>query len=409
MIRHLFRYIPKIYFKNKEGALWGIIFPLAYGLLFLVIFSNLVQIDTKMEPIPVALVIDNKLEQSKRFQEGISAVAQEGVLQDKNLKIKEEGQDKTLMVYTPVATLEEARQLAKKNIVVASLLVEEGQQDLVLSLEVAPHAINSFSSSIVYEAFSSVNAIYQGINQGIKDENGKPNFAKLTKITPVLNQLQEGQGLIQAGKNVKKSSPFAVYFYSTLAYLSLYFLTSGMNMVNMNEAYGSYTGIRLAISTASKNKRFLVSFLTQLIPSLCVIYLLVYIYYLRNIPLGADWGRLLLILSLGVILGITLGSAIAVLCKGKYKLLNGIAVGLPLLMGAFSGMMSHQLKILINEQAPWINKVNPVALINDGIYYLNNYPSYHQYHQNLLILNLYIMITSLITLWGLRRSDYASL
>lgn len=409
MINHLFRYIPKIYFKNKEGALWGILYPLAYGLLYLVIFSNLIQIDTKMEPIPVALVIDPQLEQSKRFQEGISAVAQEGELQDKNLKIKENEQDKTLMVYTPVASLEEARELAEKNIVVASLLVEEDQQDLALSLEVAPHAINSFSSSIVYEAFSSVNAIYQGINQGIKDENGKPNFAKLTKITPVLNQLKEGQELIKAEKNVIKSSPFAVYFYSTLAYLSLYFITSGMVIVNMNEAYGSPAGMRLAISTSSKNKRFFVSFLTQLIPSLLVIYLLVYIYYLRNIPLGGDWGRLLLILSLGVILGITLGSALAVIFKGKEKLLNGIAIGLPLVLAAFSGMMSHQLKILINEQAPWINKVNPVALINDGIYYLNNYPSYHQYHQNLLILGIYIVITSLITLWGLRRNDYASL
>lgn len=409
MIKHLFRYIPKIYFTNKEGALLGILYPLAFGLLYLVIFSNIVQIDTKMEPIPVALVIDSNLEQSKRFKEGISAVAQEGELTDKSLKFKEEAQEKTLMVYTLVSSFEEGRQLAEKDIVVASLLVEEVQQDLALSLEVAPQAVNSFSSSIVYEAFSSVNAIYQGINQGMKDENGRPSFAKLNKITPIIKQLQDGQNFIQTQANVKKSSPFAVYFYSTLAYLSLYFLTSGMAIVNLNEAYGSYTGVRLVISPTSKYKRFAVSFITQLIPSLLVIYLLVYIYYLRNIPLGTDWARLLIILSLGVILGIILGSAIAVLCKGKYKLLNGIAIGLPLVMAAFSGMMSHNLKILINQQAPWINKINPVALINDGIYYLNNYPTYHQYNQNLLILGIFIVVTTLITLWGLRRNDYASL
>ena len=64
----------------------------------------------------------------------------------------------------------------------------------------------------------------------------------------------------------------------------------------------------------------------------------------------------------------------------------GLGIGISLLLSFLAGMMVSNIKIIIAEKAPLINKINPVALISDGIYSLYYYQSLDRYYNNLICL-----------------------
>lgn len=57
-----------------------------------------------------------------------------------------------------------------------------------------------------------------------------------------------------------------------------------------------------------------------------------------------------------------------------------------MLWSFLAGMMQSDIKILIERNAPIINKLNPVALITDAMYSLYYYNTLDRFYENIIYL-----------------------
>lgn len=411
MFSHLLAYMPKFMYKNREGALFGILFPFAFGLVYLFIFTGLISGADQLETTPVAMVFQGTSQEIDYAKQSLEAVAVPGQL-DANGELVplETGEETPLMVYLELDSLEEGQLLAEQAKSKATILVDNREGKMDLAVEIAPAAVNDFSSSIVYSALSSFSQIYGGISSSYATvvDSDQP-LESLALVNNRVAELENEVDYIVDSNREKGTSSYSIFFYAALAYLCMFFMSVGTNMITDNEAFSSPQALRASVSPVPKSRRFMASFISWGIPCLLIIYAVVALYYWNDIPLGNHWLRLIILLTLGLIVGLLFGTALASLLKSNTTVLSAVSIGLPLVMGAFSGLMSAEIKQAVNESIPWLNKINPVSLINDGIYYLNNYPTFDQYNQNIMILIAYIIILLAITLIGLRRTDYANL
>ena len=74
-----------------------------------------------------------------------------------------------------------------------------------------------------------------------------------------------------------------------------------------------------------------------------------------------------------------------------------------------SGLMVGNIKADIAAFAPWINKINPAAIISDSFYCLNVYSDYSMYIEKIVSM---LILIACFTIGGFlltRRRKYASL
>ena len=87
----------------------------------------------------------------------------------------------------------------------------------------------------------------------------------------------------------------------------------------------------------------------------------------------------------------------------------GLGTAIPLLLASLAGMMAHQVKYYVQKYAPWIQEINPINKITDGIYSLFYYEGYERYLQNITVLLMITAVFVLLTLFNLRRNQYEGL
>lgn len=410
MLRHLFRYTPQMMLFNRDGLLFGLLFPFAFGLIYLFVFTGLIANGNSLDPIPVAMVFEGSSEQVNTVKTNLDGLASPGEIADNEITLSTESDTEPLMTYVEVANLEEGRQLADEGLVDATIIADNEQGRPQFSVEIAPSQVNNFTSSIIYSALNSFQSINTGIETAYANIINSPNpLTSYSTLNQRLENFQQTDDLIVDKTNGESSTSFNIYFYAAIAYICIFFMSSGIEIVSQNEANFSLQALRATVAPLPKAYRFIVTFISWAIPSIIIVNLIIIIYYLKDVSLGDQPFKVSLIATLGVLVGLLMGTTIASLLKSNTNLMQAIAIGVPLVLGALSGMMSAGLKVLVNENFPWFNKVDPVTLINDGIYYLNNYPTNEAYYQNILILAAYIVILLVLTIFGLRRTDYESL
>lgn len=408
MFKHLQSYSFKLFFRNKEGAAFGILFPLVFGLIYLFAFQELVSTDNPFEPVPVAVIFEGSQEETTLAKESLSAVAQSAGLKNEALVVEEKDPDALMWYYETDSST--ADQLLEEQLVDDVIFIDNTDNQFQVSLSVGSHAANDMASTIVYTALSNLSSI-TGTITGLytnAEQSGNPPQA-IEQVNETLETTELSQSFISDSNAQAGISGMSIFYYASLAYICIFFMSVGVSVVTENEANYSPSALLITASPVPKNKRFGTTFLTAAISSLSIVYLLLFIYYLNDVPLGnAPW-RLVALMTLGVLVGLLLGTAIASLFKGKANTLIGISVTIPLVLGALSGLMVVNLKYFIMEEFPLLAKLNPVSLINDAIYYLNSYPTHQQYNENMLILGIYAVVLLLITLRALRRTDYENL
>ena len=80
------------------------------------------------------------------------------------------------------------------------------------------------------------------------------------------------------------------------------------------------------------------------------------------------------------------------------------------MLGSFlSGMMGITLKYYIDRFVPFINKINPAAMITDGFYALYYYTNLNRYWFNIISLLIFSFILIVISFIQLRRQKYDSI
>ena len=71
--------------------------------------------------------------------------------------------------------------------------------------------------------------------------------------------------------------------------------------------------------------------------------------------------------------------------------------------------MMGNIKGILAEKAPWVNRLNPVAIISDSFYCLNMYSDYRRFFTKIIAMVIYILAFVVLGVLFSRRKKYASL
>ena len=403
MLEHL-RYEFKKFYRNRDGALFGILFPIGFALIYVFAFSNLLSDEATFDPLPVATIFENQPEQISQVLDNIG---RQGEIVDDQVQALAPAKEDTadLIIYVPLNEAEADRYL-EQQIFSHKLILRQDQDQIKADLEILPAANKSLSTSVLYQALESVLSIQQVIQRQIKTHLDQP--LSLLEMQKNLSSGIQPQTIIQAQGN-KGSSGFTLFFYACLGYICIYFMTSGSQIIINNRADRVVQAGRLEIAPLPHRLQILRSFIPVAVSSLCLTYLAYAIFVIAKIPLGPYHLEILLLLTLGVLTGLLLGMVLALILPVSPEHISAIMSVIGLILGAFAGLMAPPLTEWLQKNLSWVNMINPVALVSKGIYYLNNYPSQQQYQQNLLILAAYVIGLSLIVFLGTGGKRYETL
>lgn len=409
MFKHLFGYIAKIHVKSREGFLFSLFLPFALGLVFLFAFEGLVIDENRsFDPVKVAMTIEGNALEQKEVLAFLNEVGTEGKLE--NEEIVQGHLNNSEKKYILYFFGEEAvvHKLLEEGKIDARVDIDNRGYQMSVSLLIHPLKANDISSQIVYQVFNSFNSTYRTV----KDATGRLIVQSLRGrdmhfVEPLVNRVKELSGEdMYVDEYKERINPEVHYFFVSLAYICLYFMRIGIQIIRNNEGYSGPTSTRLMMSPVGMGKRVFTSFASLSIPSLALMYLLLFFYWKMDVGLSTKYGYVILLVSLGTLVSIFIGTAIASLFKMTDDRADGISFAIPItgaLFGGLMGSVSLQLMLWIEENLPFLNTLNPVSLVTDGLYQLSLYPTNHQFYQTIGYLSVYFVILAALTAIGMRR------
>ncbi len=208
----------------------------------------------------------------------------------------------------------------------------------------------------------------------------------------------------------QKEDLILIIFYSIIAMFSTYGMFVSMEIPTMIQGNLSPIGARVSMTSINKLE-FLISggifaFNLNIITNGI---LLVYIRYFLRIQLFTALGPSLLILSIANILGTSIGFFVGSLRVKNQQWKNIAIITVNLILSFSSGMIGEGFRENIDRISPMINRLNPIAIVTDGLYRVNMLSSYRQLGEGLVILGLYSLILFSISYLLLRRRSYDSI
>jgi ABC-2 type transport system permease protein len=201
------------------------------------------------------------------------------------------------------------------------------------------------------------------------------------------------------------------YFYSLIAMSCLYGSMFGYAKAIGIQANMSPLAARRSVSPSRKISMIIgdtaAAVTVQFIEALIVI---AYLAFVLGVNFGDQWGFVILTSLAASIMGVTLCLAISTVLKSANEnAIGGILSGIVLLLCFLSGLMVSNMKYIIEKNVPFINKINPAALISDAFYSLTVYDNYSRYTQCMLSMLAASALFCIISALVLRRRNYASI
>lgn len=362
--------------RQKEIIGWMMIFPIVLSTLFNLAFGNLYEKDIAFSEIPVAVV---EIQSDSTFKTVMDELSSgDNALFDTQ--------------YTDEAT---AKKLLKNGDINSIIYV-----DSELSMAVSANGLMPSITRSFLEQYETQKAV---ITETIKN-----NPEKLQDVINVLSAEINCVDTIPLTNG--NMNPYASYFQNLIAMVALFGTTSGLFAATSNQGNLSAIGARKCVSPAHKLKSTIASFLSAFfVQTLCTFLCITYIQFILNIDMGDKIAMLYISGAIGSFTGTSLGFLIGSI--GKISEGAKVGICMSVIMGCcfLSGLMVGEMKAIIAEHCPIINKINPAALISDLFYCLTIYNDYSRYTQ--IIISLISM--SFIFLAGgfllTRRKKYASI
>ncbi len=365
MFAHEFKKTLKVFMRQKVMIFWALIFPLVLGVFFKLALGN-VKDSNNFQAIKVG--VNESLLDDEYFKNFTDQMKEEDLLDPISSK-----DDKILNQDDISAYIEKKDQvLLKKNGVRESILVN------ILK-------------------YYSMN---ENMVRTIMEKN--PN----TDISNIFVDKTH----IESDIPNKDMDPTMVFFYALIGFQIIYGYSWGLSIIYQYEANLTTIAKRNAISPLNKRISLLAS---MSVGFLLNFFIALFTMLIFNKVLGVDFSnripQLLLIVAIGSVTGVSLGMVIGASNKADIETKLGLGIGISLLLSFLAGMMVSNIKIIIAEKAPLINKINPVALISDGIYSLYYYQSLDRYYNNIICLVGVTLGLILLTFIFTRGKQYDSL
>ncbi len=380
MFLHIFKYRLLTMLKAREETFWEGVFPIILVTCFWFAFSNLDNVAYVFHSIPVAVVYQ---EENESFQKTLETVA------------SDTGNGEEFLKVTVVDEEEQAKRLLKDETVTAVITVGDSVGVTVSKTGINQTAVVSF-----------VNEYLQ--KEALVKEVFAVNPAALEQV--VESMADTGSYIDNASFGNKKFSVATGYYFSLIAMAVLFGGYSGISCARNMRADSTAMGMRKCVAPAKRGMLIAAEFLaTYLLQIIMLAILLTYMIGILKVDLldyiGYVIGTCLVGSLVGIASGILIGSIPKLKEGGQVSVFTAYSLGSSFL----AGLMSHEMKILIANNAPFIAKINPATLIQDSLYSLAVYDTYTRYYENMIILAVMAVVLLVLSYLMTRRKDYASL
>ena len=391
MFFHNFRYSLKLLLKNKQLVFWTLAFPIIMAVLFNMAFSNIDNTE-KLDPIDIAVVEDDGFKNSLIYKNSLESLSK--------------GDDRLFNItYTDE---KKAKELLTEHKVTGCFKIVKNEPVLTVN----SNGINETVFCYVIDEIKSTGDLVTTLGtEEIKRNiaSGKINMDYEAIFTDLTEDVLESDANIK-DVSVSNMSYIMIEYYSLIAMACMYSGLLSMTLINYRLANVSAVGKRSAVSSAKKSSiifpSLCASFLVQLV-GLALLYAVLIFYF--HTDFGNEFPKIILLSLVGSVAGLSVGVAVSVLIKaGENAKFTGL-VGVIMAGCFFAGMMGVMMKNVIDKNVPVINKINPVAMITDGLYALYYYNSSERYLFDVISLAVFSAVILLISIRGLRRQTYDSI
>lgn len=354
---------------------WLVLFPVILGAFFKIVFSDIYEKEAVFHTVPVAIV---KTEEDPVFDEVLEGVT---------------SGDEPLFTVTECS--------------------EEKALSLLKEAEV---------SGIIYADNLSMTVSTNGIEQTIIKsflEQYKVRTEVITEIAASHPEKLEAvianlSADIQSNENIPLTEgnmdTYVQYFYNLIAMVAMFGSVTGLHIALDHQANFSAHGARNNCSPVNKFTSTLAALCGSCIAqSLCVILSVSYLAFILKVDFADRLPFVYLSGILGGCMGVAMGFFVGSISKLGENAKDGIVMAFSMLCCFLSGLMVGDIKPQLAVSAPWVNKINPAAVISDSFYCLNVYEDFSMYIEKIITI---LILTAVFTLGGfllIRRRKYASL
>jgi ABC-2 type transport system permease protein len=381
MFGHIFIYQLKKGLRSPVTIGWTLLFPIVLGTLFYVAFSHIYG-DSAISTIPVAVVMDSLSEsEAEQLTDMLS-----------QLEISED----TPMLDPIYTDTEQAEELLEAEEIIGIITAEsEGN----LKLQVRE---NGIEASILGSLISQYNQKAK-LLQNISEDH--PEY-----LAAVVEQLSADTSYVLDEQMTEGNrDPYVAYFYNLITMVCLFAALVGLNISTDSQANLSAVGARVNVAPLRKLQTEMPAFLALLLVQLLVVYAaLFYLLVVLRIHFGDEVPYIFFTASLGTCYGMALGFLIGHIGTASLHTKQNILSGVTLVCCFLSGLMFGQMKILVQEHCPIVNKINPAAVLTDAFYTLNIYGVGNRYFNDLILIAAESLVFLVLGLVLARRCRYAS-
>ncbi|SHK59657.1 ABC transporter permease [Hespellia stercorisuis] len=374
---HLIKYRFICTLRDRTSMFWAMAFPLILATLFFFAFSNIGK--NKLDTIPVALVQSTESEAGDAFGEFLKEMAEDD---SKIIKVEELSEKKALdrLKTRKVYGIYYAQETP------ALTVASEGIEESVLQSLLDSYNRNAdMMRSVAQEKPEGIGAAAEAI----------ADYRNLVKETSINGK--EVNGVLQ-------------YFLALIAMACLYGCFLGFTTSIELQANQSDLAIRRSITPTHRLKLVFVDLIvTFAVHFVNLMILLAYLKYVLKLDLGENMGGTVLVCAVGGLIGVAMGIFIGSCGNRKEGVKIGIMLAVSMVCSFLAGLMMAQMKNVVEQYCPILNRINPAALISDALYCMSIYDNPARYARDLITLIAMAAAFTVGAFLMMRRERYDSI
>lgn len=378
---------------------WALAFPLILGTLFYISFGNIgvsATGDSDWDPVPVAVInkLDTKSSGTAKSS-GQDVVALEQMSAGSFFADFLNAMDGEILDIQDVKDEKDAKKKLKNDEILGIYYVKDTP-----SLTITKNGVDQ---SILTSLLKTYNQ-----NAHLFKEIAMTHPERLAEA--VSSMQTNGSSITEKNVGGKTLDPTVLYFFALIAYACMSGTYLGIEAVHDTQANLSALGARRSITPYRKQLLVFVDMLVLIfIHFINVMILTFYLNNILGIELGGNFPAILVTNFMGSLIGICLGLMIGCIGKLAFAAKIGICTATTLLLGFLSGLMFGNMKDVVEQNVPILNRINPAAVLSDAYYCISVYNDTARYQRCMITLLIMSLLFLGIAFLGVRRERYDSI
>lgn len=377
-----FKYALLRLMRNKANLFWILVFPIVLGCFFKIAFSNITASES-FHTIPVAVVEGDNAD-ATAFHTMIEQLS---------------GDSEDAMLSATFCDDKKARTLLEKG-KVDGIFYTTDTVELAVNSDLSDASINqSILQSLLTQYYLNRDLIVQILTT---------NPGNIESLVDSIGQSVDTRKEVSLTRN--NIDTYDQYFYNLIAMACLYTAMGGINLAINNSANLSSLAARKTIAPAKRAALIGTELLAIILfESLLNMVSFLFIVTVLGVHMTTHLGLAMLTILISTTFSITFGMFLGCVGPKSEGGKTGLMFAVVMPLCFLSGLMMGTMRMVVEKYAPFVNRINPAALISDSFYALNNYDTLTRYTGNILTLLLMTALFLIISILVTRRKTYASL